>query len=135
MITMEANRLKQPPGGRARDSVAKVRSALAAERTLIDRQVVELLRSDDGWDGRLGLPTSVPGVGVTTAATLVAELPELGKLNRRQVASLACLTQSLSHALSRRVRRARADARWRANGRSVAAAARCGDGGAVNMSA
>jgi transposase len=40
---------------------------------------------------RRGPSRSVPGVGVPTAATLAAELPELGKLNRRQVASLAGL--------------------------------------------
>ena len=91
MITMEANRLKQLPAGRARDSVAKVKAALAAERALLDKEIFGLLRSDDDWDGRLGLLTSVPGVGVTTAATLVAGLPELGRLNRRQVASLAGL--------------------------------------------
>jgi transposase len=91
MIVMETNRLGQLPGGRAKDSVAKVRRALDAERTLIDRQIFELLRSDDEWDGKLRLLTSVPGVGVTTAATLAAELPELGRLNRRQVAALAGL--------------------------------------------
>jgi len=91
MVVMEANRLKQLPAGRARDSVAKVKLALEQERALLDKAVFELLRSDDGWDGRLALLTGVPGVGVTTAATLVAELPELGRLNRRQVASLAGL--------------------------------------------
>ena len=91
MIAMEANRLKQAPAGRARDSVAKVRTHLAAERAVLDKAIFELLRSDDEWDGKLGLLTSVPGVGVATAATLLAEMPELGRLNRRQVASLAGL--------------------------------------------
>ena len=91
MIVMEANRLKQLAGGRARDSVAKVKAHLEGERRLIDRQIFELLRSDDEWDGKLRLLTSVPGVGPATAATLAAELPELGRLNRRQVASLAGL--------------------------------------------
>lgn len=96
MITMEANRLGQPPaagaaGGRARDSVAKVKRQLEDERKLIDARISELLRGDDEWNGRLGLLTGVPGVGPVTAATLVAELPELGRLNRRQVASLAGL--------------------------------------------
>ena len=35
--------------------------------------------------------TSVPGVGVGTARTLLAELPELGRLDRRQIAALAGL--------------------------------------------
>jgi transposase len=91
MIVMETNRLKQLSAGRARDSVVKVRASLEDERKLIDKQIFELLRSDDEWNGKLQLLTSVPGVGVTTAATLTAELPELGKLNRRQIASLVGL--------------------------------------------
>ena len=92
MITMEANRLKQPyVATRARDSVAKVKLHLEQERTLIDKRIFELLRSDDEWNGKLELLSSVPGVGVVTAATLAAELPELGTLNRRQVASLVGL--------------------------------------------
>jgi len=91
MIVMEGNRLKQLTGGRAQQSVVTVRLALEDERKLIDKQIFELLQSDDEWNGKLELLTSVPGVGVTTAATLAAELPELGKLNRRQIASLVGL--------------------------------------------
>lgn len=91
MIVMEANRLQQPGGALARQSVAAVKAALEEQRRLVDKQIAELLRSDDGWDGKLRLLTSVPGVGPTTAATLVAEMPELGRLNRRQAASLAGL--------------------------------------------
>lgn len=91
MIVMETNRFKQLSDGPARQSVEKVRTHLSAERTLIDKAIFELLRSDDEWDGRVKLLTGVPGVGPTTAATLVAELPELGKLNRRQIASLVGL--------------------------------------------
>ena len=91
MIVMETNRFKQLGGGAARDSVEKVRVHLTIERTLIDKAIFAMLHSDDEWDGKVQLLTSVPGVGATTAATLVAELPELGKLNRRQIASLAGL--------------------------------------------
>jgi transposase len=92
MITMESNRLKQPSlSSRAHQSLAKIKRHLEDERKLIDKQIFALLRSDDEWNGKLELLTSVPGVGVTTAATLAAELPELGTLNRRQVASLVGL--------------------------------------------
>lgn len=91
MITMETNRLKQLADGLAKESVVNIRTHLQAELTMLDKKIFELLRSDDEWNGKLELLTSVPGVGVTTAATLTAELPELGKLNRRQIASLAGL--------------------------------------------
>jgi transposase len=92
MIVMETNRLKQlPTAGHAHDSVVSIRDALLHERKQIDKQIFELLRSDDELDGKLRVLTSVPGVGITTAATLVAELPELGRVNRRSIAALAGL--------------------------------------------
>jgi transposase len=92
MIVMETNRLKQLPStGHARRSVVSIREALVHERKLLDKQIFERLHSDDEFDGKLQVLTSVPGVGVTTAATLVAELPELGRVNRRSIAALAGL--------------------------------------------
>jgi transposase len=91
MLVMEANRLQQPGGAAARPSIVAVRAALEEQRKLVEKRIVEMLRSDDDWNGKLQVLTSVPGVGTTTAATLVAEMPELGTLNRRQVASLAGL--------------------------------------------
>jgi transposase len=49
------------------------------------------IESDDDWRNKRDLLQSVPGVGVTTANALVAELPELGKLSREQIAALAGL--------------------------------------------
>lgn len=91
MITMENNRLSPLGEGQARQSVIKVRELLKQERQSLDREIFELLRSDDQWNGKTQTLQSVPGVGPLTAATLVAQLPELGKLNRRQIASLAGL--------------------------------------------
>jgi transposase len=92
MIVMETNRLKQlPTTGTAHDSVVSIRDALLHQRKQIDKQIFQLLRSDDELDGKLRVLTSVPGVGITTAATLVAELPELGRVNRRSIAALVGL--------------------------------------------
>jgi transposase len=95
MIVMEGNRLEKLRDGQlraqARASVIKIRATLQQEQRLIDKEIFQLLKSDDEWDGKLQVLSSVPGVGVTTAATLVAELPELGKLSRRRIASLAGL--------------------------------------------
>ena len=40
------------------------------------------------WRAQDNLLRSVPGIGPTTAATLLAELPELGRLSRQQIAAL-----------------------------------------------
>jgi len=55
----------------------------------IERRIAELLQSDDDWRAKLHVVQSAPGIGPVTGAALVAELPELGKLNRQQIAALA----------------------------------------------
>jgi len=56
---------------------------------IIEKQLQKLLQEDVVWKAKWEILASVPGVGDTTAVTLLAELPELGVLNRQQIASLA----------------------------------------------
>jgi transposase len=69
-------------------SVDKVIRLLDQQREDLDREIAKLIESNDDWKNRRDLLTSVPGVGNTTASQLVADLPELGKLNRQQIAAL-----------------------------------------------
>jgi transposase len=55
----------------------------------IDQAILKLVASNDDWQARREILESVPGVGPVTAVTLIAELPELGELNRQQIAALA----------------------------------------------
>jgi transposase len=48
-------------------------------------------RSSPVWREKEDLLVSFPGIGNTLARTLLAEMPELGRLNRREIASLAGL--------------------------------------------
>lgn len=57
----------------------------------VDKQVQGLIRNSPVWQEQADLLVSVPGVGKVTATTMLACLPELGKLNRRQIAALAGL--------------------------------------------
>jgi transposase len=91
MIVMEGNRLETLADGCVRQSVVTIMNLLQEQRQEIDDKIARHLRSDDQWNGKVQLLTSVPGVGPVTASTLVAELPELGELNRRAIASLAGL--------------------------------------------
>ncbi len=61
---------------------------LEEELTELHKEVAGLIDRDDDWRGKLKLLKSVPGVGEQTAATLIAELPELGRLNRHEIAAL-----------------------------------------------
>jgi len=54
----------------------------------VDKHIARLIDSDDDLAGRRDLLLSVPGVGQTTAATLAAQLPELGKIDRCQISAL-----------------------------------------------
>jgi len=69
-------------------SVNKVIRLLEQQREDLDREIAKLIESDDDWKNRRDLLASVPGIGNTTASQLVADLPELGKLNRQQIAAL-----------------------------------------------
>ena len=61
---------------------------LRKETTEIDEAIAKLIASDDTWRDQTQRLKSVPGVGPATSAMLVAELPELGRLNRREISAL-----------------------------------------------
>lgn len=54
----------------------------------LDQEIQDRLRSSPVWREQEDLLRSVPGVGKVLSVTLLAELPELGKLNRKQIAAL-----------------------------------------------
>jgi transposase len=61
---------------------------LAADIDLLDKRMVEIVATDDALVHRYRLLTSMPGVGAVLACTLIALLPELGRMSRKQVAAL-----------------------------------------------
>ncbi len=91
MRKQEATRLQQTADAEAR---ADIRSLIAMPDRRIakaDARMAALIAADPelaAVDRRL---KTVPGVGPVVAATLIAELPELGRLDRRRIAALAGL--------------------------------------------
>src|SRR6266566_2489961 len=61
---------------------------LAADIDLLDKRMVEIVATDDALVHCYRLLTSMPGVGAVLACTLIALLPELGRMSRKQVAAL-----------------------------------------------
>jgi transposase len=57
----------------------------------LDHDLTTLVRSTPAWREADDLLRSVPGIGPVTASTLIADLPELGRLDRRRIAALAGL--------------------------------------------
>src|SRR5688572_30062923 len=61
---------------------------LQAERDAVDRELAHALRQSPVWREREDLLRSVPGIGPVVSATLIADLPELGRLTRKEIAAL-----------------------------------------------
>jgi transposase len=87
MITAERNRLAQSHKS-LRAGIKSHINFLQRELQDINRDMDEALRKSPLWREQEDLLRSVPGVGRIMATTLLAELPELGKLNRKQIAAL-----------------------------------------------
>lgn len=90
MIVAERQR-DQRASKRMKKSIARLLKALQGELSEIDTDIDEAVRGSPAWREKENLLASVPGVGPGTARTLIAELPELGALDRRQIAALAGL--------------------------------------------
>lgn len=75
----------------SKKSIAASLTFLEKQIAALDAEIARRIEADDSWRNTDGLLQSVPGVGKATSAALIAELPELGKLNRQQVASLVGL--------------------------------------------
>ncbi len=91
MLQAERNRLGQV-FGRGKSAVERsIRSHITfLERQLrdSDTELHELVKASPVWREREDLLRSVPGVGQVLALTLLAELPELGRLSRREIVKL-----------------------------------------------
>jgi transposase len=91
MIAAERQREKRTRLRRVLRSIKTVLAALEKALNDVDREIDDSVRGSPVWREKEDLLASVPGIGPITARTLIAEMPELGSLERRQVASLAGL--------------------------------------------
>jgi transposase len=89
--TMESNRLGQATARAAQKSIRHVLKLLDKEVAQLEAEIARLVQSDDDWRSKMELLSSVPGVATVTSATLIAEVPELGRLNRQAIAALVGL--------------------------------------------
>ncbi len=88
MIGMEANRRRQAAAKRLVKKIDRHLAFLEKELADVDADIDAGIRASPAWREKEDLLTSVPGVGAVTARTLIAELPELGQLDRRKLAAL-----------------------------------------------
>jgi transposase len=91
MIGAERQRQKRLTGRRQQNSIARLLLALQKELSSLEGDIDEAVRGSPAWREKEDLLASVPGIGPVIARTLIAEMPELGLLDRRQIAALAGL--------------------------------------------
>lgn len=86
--TAESNRLRRALHGVERTSLEKHLEYLKSELKALDKLLASHIQASPIWREKDQLIQSVPGVGKVLSATLLAGLPELGKLSRAQIAAL-----------------------------------------------
>lgn len=89
--TQESNRWQLTHAKAARKSIQTMLNTLEAQVRDIEKAIEALVEADDDWRNKTLLVESVPGLGGVTATTVVADVPELGKLNRQQISALVGL--------------------------------------------
>ena len=88
MITAERNRLSSIRNKAVRRHIKDHIAWLERELVDTDNDLRRSIKESPVWREKDNLLRSVPGVGPVLSATLLADLPELGTLNRRQIAAL-----------------------------------------------
>lgn len=88
MRTAEKNRLSRAFSKQVINGIKKIISTLDTQIKAIDAQMNNEIKNNPIWRRKVELITSVPGIGDKTAYTLLFSLPELGKLNRKEIAAL-----------------------------------------------
>jgi transposase len=90
MIGAERQREKRAPP-RLKKSIARLLRALDRELGSVDSDIDDAVRGSPAWRDKENLLSTAPGIARVISRTLIAELPELGTLKRRQITALVGL--------------------------------------------
>lgn len=88
MLSAETCRLSRTTVPQVKNGIQKVIRVLEAQIKAIDDDLDNEIRKNPAWNQKLEIITSFTGVGDHTANTLLFGLPELGSLNRQEIAAL-----------------------------------------------
>jgi transposase len=111
MMVAERNRARLVRQRRILKAIERHLAVLQKELSEVDRGIDAAIRKSPAWHADAELLESAPGVGKATLRTLIAELPELGKLDRRRIAALAGLAPYSHDSGAKKGRRAIAGGR------------------------
>jgi hypothetical protein len=90
MLKAEKSRLRTVPP-KMRGSVERMIKTLKEEIKRLEKDLDQFMKENEDWQAQEQILASAKGVGRITATTLLAELPELGKLDRKKIAALVGL--------------------------------------------
>jgi transposase len=88
MHTAENNRLEHACDKAIKRSIRAILQTIERQMDKVEKQIRDHIDSLPELRQKTKRLASVPGIGETTASLLVTDLPELGRLNRRQIAAL-----------------------------------------------
>jgi transposase len=115
MLTMEQNRLGSCADARVAADLREHIGWLSARLGKADKELAAAIRASPAWREKEDLLRSIPGIGPVASRTLLAALPELGRLTGKQAAALAGLApyddDGGKYRGARRVRGGRAEVR------------------------
>ena len=83
MLKAEQNRLRTISQS-LRGSVERIIACLKEEKKNLDEQICQFMNEQAAWQEQTEILRSAPGVGIVTTATLLADLTELGKMDRKE---------------------------------------------------
>lgn len=89
MLAMEKQRREHPEAERVQASIDAHIGFLSNQIAEIDQAIAHQISGDATLARRADLLVTIPGIGKTTAAILIAEMPELGSIGNKQAAALA----------------------------------------------
>jgi len=88
MLTAEKNRRASAATDTVRDEIKQHIDWLNERIAELDEQLQSLLKTSSLWQNKDDILQSVPGIGPVVSFSMIADLPELGTLNRQQISKL-----------------------------------------------
>ena len=88
MINQESSRLEQATDKDVRSMIDEIVKTLKKQLKDVDLKLTKLINQEAKTNKTVEVLQSVPGIGPVTIATLMSDLPELGNLNRGEIAKL-----------------------------------------------
>lgn len=96
-LVSERLRLRRATSKVICDSIRYIIGIFEVEKKQIEALILEYIEADEVVNSSYNLLLTIPSIGPVVAATLITELPELGKLNAKQIASLAGVAPHAKH--------------------------------------